>query len=384
MQPVNSPLIASGYPFADIFSLVNEVGADSAGASVRVVWTLEQAALRRGWPLGEVLGTEGKLLERLRVDRETLREAIRIVEARGSMTMERGRFGGLRIVKPPVADVAAAFAAHLHVRGHNRDALAETDLVAGPVFASLRQNDLIVRLYNGTRDLMTAGQDAQTIPAGRARIIAAQIIRQHDHIPEFGQFLGDESKLCEQLDCSRRVMREALRILNDLAMLRVRRGRAGGYSLIQPSSGAAVRHIFGLLAARHQTLRDIWPAVEALNLIRLRLSLQRLGDLDGQTKSRCHDIIMSVLRERREPERWFALYSRFDLITDNKMISALARGFLAYQARLGLSEANYNDVEHAMKAAEEALVHALWNGDAPAAEHYHREIHAQLSRLLIA
>ncbi|MEO9132257.1 MAG: GntR family transcriptional regulator, partial [Sphingomonas sp.] len=66
----------------------------------RVAWRLENIATTLGWPQGMTLGSESELLNALQVSREAFREAIRIVERRGSMRMLRGCHGGLSITRP--------------------------------------------------------------------------------------------------------------------------------------------------------------------------------------------------------------------------------------------------------------------------------------------
>ena len=63
------------------------------------------AAIRRdiagsGWPVGEVFGTEVALLERYRVSRAVLREAVRLLEYHAVATTRRGPGGGLVVAEP--------------------------------------------------------------------------------------------------------------------------------------------------------------------------------------------------------------------------------------------------------------------------------------------
>ena len=51
----------------------------------QIAWVLEREALETGWVVGRSVGSELELIERFEVSRDTLREAIRLLEARGSM-----------------------------------------------------------------------------------------------------------------------------------------------------------------------------------------------------------------------------------------------------------------------------------------------------------
>src|SRR5262245_3809113 len=83
------------------------------GASAHTAWELENVVVALGWPTGKIVGSERRLAARFGVSQETLREAVRIVERRGSMRMVRGRRGGLSIVRPDLQHTAAALAMHL-------------------------------------------------------------------------------------------------------------------------------------------------------------------------------------------------------------------------------------------------------------------------------
>lgn len=56
---------------------------------------IEEQIAARGWPLGEVIGSEADLLSEYGVSRSVLREAIRLLEHHGVATMRRGPGGGL-------------------------------------------------------------------------------------------------------------------------------------------------------------------------------------------------------------------------------------------------------------------------------------------------
>src|SRR5262245_5519897 len=84
----------------DFYVFVSGEKPEQRSASTRAAWALENAIMALGWPAGRIVGSERELAMRLGVSRETLREAVRIVERRGSMQMVRGRLGGLGVVRP--------------------------------------------------------------------------------------------------------------------------------------------------------------------------------------------------------------------------------------------------------------------------------------------
>jgi DNA-binding FadR family transcriptional regulator len=61
---------------------------------------IEAEIMERGWPAGAYLGSESSLIERYKVSRSAIREAIRIVESHGAASMRLGPGGGLRVTVP--------------------------------------------------------------------------------------------------------------------------------------------------------------------------------------------------------------------------------------------------------------------------------------------
>lgn len=82
---------------------------------------IEKEIADAGWPVGEGLGSEPELLERLGTSRAVFREAVRILENHGVARMRRGPGGGLVVSKPEISSLAKTAALHLdyeQVTGH--------------------------------------------------------------------------------------------------------------------------------------------------------------------------------------------------------------------------------------------------------------------------
>ncbi|MFL5843502.1 MAG: FadR/GntR family transcriptional regulator [Solirubrobacteraceae bacterium] len=86
---------------------------------------IEEEIVERGWPIGEILGSETELIERYDVSRAVFREAVRIIEHHGVARMRRGPGGGLIITEPDAGAVQAAVALFLRHAGVDRVALFE-------------------------------------------------------------------------------------------------------------------------------------------------------------------------------------------------------------------------------------------------------------------
>lgn len=83
----------------------------------------------RGWPVGEVLGSEPDLLARYGVSRAVFREAVRIVEHQEVARMRRGPGGGLVVDSPSPTVVTDAVVIYLFYVGARLDDVFETRLI---------------------------------------------------------------------------------------------------------------------------------------------------------------------------------------------------------------------------------------------------------------
>jgi DNA-binding FadR family transcriptional regulator len=96
-------------------------GADGRKLAELTAEQIEREIAEAGWPVGQGLGSEPELLERLGTSRAVFREAVRILENHGVARMRRGPSGGLVVSKPEVKSLAKTAALHLdfeRVTGH--------------------------------------------------------------------------------------------------------------------------------------------------------------------------------------------------------------------------------------------------------------------------
>ncbi|MGE3688347.1 MAG: FadR/GntR family transcriptional regulator [Acidimicrobiia bacterium] len=79
----------------------------------------------RGWPMGDVLGSEAELIATYQVSRSALREAVRLLEYHEVATMRRGPGGGLVVTAPSIEPIVRAATVFLEHRG-----ITAADLIA--------------------------------------------------------------------------------------------------------------------------------------------------------------------------------------------------------------------------------------------------------------
>jgi DNA-binding FadR family transcriptional regulator len=102
------------------------LGGDDRTTPEGIAWSLESLAVTQGWPLGRSYGTESELMERFGARRDGVRQAVRILQSRGSMRMQRGAKGGLQVVQPQLDSVVFGLTIQLRARGVGARELGDT------------------------------------------------------------------------------------------------------------------------------------------------------------------------------------------------------------------------------------------------------------------
>jgi DNA-binding FadR family transcriptional regulator len=118
-----------------------EAGSDaeqrSGKRASQIARRIEADIIRRGWPIGQSLGSEQALQERYRVSRSVLREAVRLVEHHQVARMRRGPNGGLLVCEPDAAPATHAIIIYLEYLGTTVGDLLDARLLLEPLAASL-------------------------------------------------------------------------------------------------------------------------------------------------------------------------------------------------------------------------------------------------------
>ena len=105
--------------------------------AARIARRLEADIIRRGWPVGESLGSEHALQQRYDVSRSVLREAVRLVEHHRVARMRRGPNGGLFVTVPDAAPATRAVVIYLEYLGTTIEELLDARLLLEPLASGL-------------------------------------------------------------------------------------------------------------------------------------------------------------------------------------------------------------------------------------------------------
>ena len=407
---------------ADFYAAVSGERLAEQGAPLRTAWRIERLASQRGWPAGELLGSEDELREQLGVGREALRESISILCNRGVVEVRRGRKGGIQLLPSDMQRTAHAVSAYLRLVGTSHaelsrclaalDRLLAYRLARGsarlpsprrsePVRHWLARacGDPLYLLYYEVLDALVATERGdQTAPAGlhrairradpeeivqllgtlpavrlrihdgasatsggvRAFAIAEAILARSAGRTDAG--IRNEIALCEEFSASRAVIRQSLRILQDLDVVHARRGRSGGYEVRRPRPIGVIRQIYAWLEAGRCCPYALVELMWDLNTVNARSAAARLGSLPDNERARQCAALDEILGEEDDAQRFVHLQQRLARIAGTPLVDIVARSIACYQA---LHESTPASAGAALsfRQQERALVAAARAGD---------------------
>ncbi|MCV7319512.1 FadR/GntR family transcriptional regulator [Mycolicibacterium confluentis] len=114
------------------------MAAESPGPrAAQIAALIETEIIRRGWPVGESLGSEAALQLQYSASRSVLREAVRLVEHHQVARMRKGPNGGLVITEPDAAPATRAMVIYLEYAGVTIDELLAARLLLEPLASGL-------------------------------------------------------------------------------------------------------------------------------------------------------------------------------------------------------------------------------------------------------
>jgi DNA-binding FadR family transcriptional regulator len=126
---------------------------------------IEADVIRRGWPVGQILGSEQALQQRYRVSRSVLREAVRLVEHHQVARMRRGPNGGLLVCEPDAAPATHAIIIYLEYLGTTTGELLDARLLLEPLAASLAAEQIDEAGIDRLRAVLRAEGDRTRDPS---------------------------------------------------------------------------------------------------------------------------------------------------------------------------------------------------------------------------
>jgi DNA-binding FadR family transcriptional regulator len=139
---------------------------------------IEADIIKRGWPVGQLLGSEQALQQRYRVSRSVLREAVRLVEHHQVARMRRGPNGGLLICEPDAAPATHAIIIYLEYLGTTIGDLLDARLLLEPLAASRAAQQIDEAGIQRLRGVVRAEHDRKPDPAAPSDEFHAALAEQ--------------------------------------------------------------------------------------------------------------------------------------------------------------------------------------------------------------
>ncbi|MBB4615420.1 FadR/GntR family transcriptional regulator [Novosphingobium taihuense] len=221
--------------------------------------------VRRGWPEGEMLGTEADFMDRYRVSRATFREAMRQIEGLGAAAMRRGAGGGLVVKAPPRDGIVASLRTWLSMAQVSSNALVDVAEVlrrAQRVDLHAAPNQAIALFLAAVEP---AGGNKQEPARKLSECVAQRIIKDIDTAGAApGINLGSEDELRIKYGVSRAVLREALRSLELHDLVRVKTGARGGVLVHAIDPGYTIEIASTWLHYARLPVTHLWEAHSCL------------------------------------------------------------------------------------------------------------------------
>jgi DNA-binding FadR family transcriptional regulator len=281
-----------------LFDAIVGAGTVNAKMACLIAAQIEEDLIGRSWPSGSIYGSEAQLEAKFGVCCVVVREAVRILESRGTAQMRRGPNGGLLVLAPSMQAVLEAI--HRYVSS-NCGELYQGSLCGAVLHAArsrLIDPEPEMRVCPALSDFLgalTCAVDQYTlhgaagyVPLGAsaesARSRAEQIFRMLMKDLNGGcatdRRLGSELDLCDRYGADRNVLRQAVRVLEFEGIAESVAGRGNGLMPRKPQPGSICRLINCHFSAAQITSSDAMALFKVLSVEVLKISAMRATDDD--------------------------------------------------------------------------------------------------------
>ncbi|WP_041538250.1 FadR/GntR family transcriptional regulator [Caulobacter segnis] len=265
------------------FEAIVGATASAKKAACAIARRIEGDLIARGWPIGTIYGSEAELADRFGVSRMVLREAVRILESRGTARMRRGPNGGLLVLAPEMAAVLEAI--HRYVTSHRgldlqgsicRQVLNAAHLQTAhpssgrPIGAGME--DFLAGLTAAVEHYAREGAEGRiamrATPGARSRAeqVFRLLIKDLGNAKADNRRLGSEMDLCERYGADRSVLRQAVRMLEFEGVAVSTAGRGKGLMTRSPDPTALCQLISCYFAAVGVTPDDAMAVFKRLSI----------------------------------------------------------------------------------------------------------------------
>ncbi|MFE2416178.1 FadR/GntR family transcriptional regulator [Streptomyces hokutonensis] len=193
-----------------------ETGIPVGKLAAQTARRIEATVIRQGWPVGESLGSEVDLRERLGVSRAVLREAVRLVEHHQVARMRRGPNGGLIVCAPDAGPATRAMVIYLEYVGTSVTDLLQARLLLEPIAAGLAADRITEQGIDTLRTTLDAELDHWDDPGVHSQDPLHPVLAQLSGNPVLHLFVDVLTRLTARYaHTSRRVSKTEMHAAKD-------------------------------------------------------------------------------------------------------------------------------------------------------------------------
>lgn len=370
-----------------IFRVIEgQPGTTQIRSAATIADMLEDRIRASGWIPGQFMGTETALASTFEVGRRSIRQAGRILAARGALEIRRGSTGGFLVSSVDQDAAIGALSAALgdianlaHVANEARAMLPDALLAGrGPgaslVWASLQQ----LGAAAGPAIATHHPKDDT-----RAQRITFAIAREFCPGPDAAEDarIGSLDDLCERFSCGLPVMIQAVRILEDHGIATSKRGRSGGIVLRAAGASLAMRVVSAHLSSHHADIAECDQIVRAttaaaIELAHTRFSSGAAGRLDEHLARMEGSVTSTELGMH-----WYLLQRALCDTGANPVLHLLARCFAGHVILHRTRAADLDDSQaRALMAASRTIVANIKKGTPRSSRDAHLRCQAAMMR----
>lgn len=316
--------------------------------AIQIADSLQLQAVRGRLPLGRPLGCEVSLCRRFQVGRDTLREAISILEMRGVGRMQRGRKGGLIVDRPSLPLVAMSFSGHAVLHGVTAAQLDEAHRVmtrlAPDMPAPIAElfttcvEILRQRFSSDGRGVLRPPPvpDDRRVSIGKRR--SGQVVREivaslARTPPERAIRFGSQDELHQRFAISKSISGQVVRLLEDMGIMQARRGRSYGLYVSRPAIRRVTSKMALYLLEQAPAYGDAWQARGLLSLECVRLAAQQPAETRDQVC--CPPVRVLEQRSnsgRRDADEIWRVEHAAEALADNLLLTIMIESLADYSA----------------------------------------------------
>jgi DNA-binding FadR family transcriptional regulator len=305
---------------------------------------LEDSIRSCGWRIEAPLGTEAELAAGLHAGRRTIRQAGRILSARGAIQVRRGKVGGFFVSQVDRETATSGLTAALGAIPDLPRRIWEARQCLDPILKG--RNGCAHSLLRNWLDVLTRGGSDRPVEAAptavRAQRLAHAIV--HDftvNIPgQESVAIGSLWSLAERYSSGLPVVVEAVRLLEDDGIVSSRRGRTGGIVLLSGGGVAPLRLVNVYLGSNGATIEECRELVCAINLAMLDLTH---GSEDAVAREAVDRALQGMEHAATPTEvgvAWYLLQRSLCDLADNPILHLLVRSLSAHLVLRRLSQAD--------------------------------------------